>query len=680
MLRNGSSLSGRERNRCFLNTGGTRFANISSISGLDYPDDARAVGLVDWDGDGDLDMWLVNRTGPQARLMRNNTDGQGRYVSFRLRSDKVNRDGIGARVQLTAEGIDGIQTRTLHAGDGFASQTSKWLHFGLGDAGKITSVRVWWPDGQWEEFSGAGVDARYLLVQGSGKAQRQTPRGAVSLAAKTVPAAKSSDQARTHLATPLQLPALSWKTHDNKEQALDFSAYKGTLVNLWASWCQPCLKELAAFTKGKDQLQAAGLTVLPLSVDGLGDKRSDQASALRTMKRLRFPFQHGLATTELLGKLEIAAQEVYPMNLSLPVPTSLLVDRRGQLVAIYKGPVELDTLLADASKLLKGNTGDYAAAAPLSGRAYTRPGRRAYAKLAQEMLRAGFRDDAMAYLDRMSGMPGGESVKSADVLVNTGISFAKTGEWDKAEAQFRRSLKLNPDQEKAYYNLGLVYKDKKEWDSAEQHLRKALELQPDYTQAWFGLAEVLIGKKDRNGALAAYRKALEFDPFNGRFHNSLAIALAGGGDMDGAVDHFEKSIRYRPDSVRTRFNLSRAYIQQGRVADAVPHLDAALKLQPDMAPARRELIWILAASRNADLRNGTRALELAEAQIKQTRNPLTLQQLAAAQAETGRFDAALATTEEAIRLAGNKDPRIISQLRYTQKRYQNQQPFRHPKY
>ena len=68
LVRRGSTLSGFERNCAFLNTGTGRFANVSAVTGFDFLDDGRALAVVDWDQDGDLDIWVSNRTGPQVRL------------------------------------------------------------------------------------------------------------------------------------------------------------------------------------------------------------------------------------------------------------------------------------------------------------------------------------------------------------------------------------------------------------------------------------------------------------------------------------------------------------------------------------------------------------------------------------------------------------------------------------
>ncbi|MEE3179012.1 MAG: hypothetical protein VX317_04960, partial [Verrucomicrobiota bacterium] len=72
MINAGRSFSGQERNCIFLNPGSSqaargRFADVSSVTGLDFDDDARALSPVDWDHDGDLDLWISNRNAPRLR-------------------------------------------------------------------------------------------------------------------------------------------------------------------------------------------------------------------------------------------------------------------------------------------------------------------------------------------------------------------------------------------------------------------------------------------------------------------------------------------------------------------------------------------------------------------------------------------------------------------------------------
>ncbi len=106
LLHQGRSFSGREANRAFLNTGSGRFADISAASGLDFLDDGRAVAVADWDFDGDLDLWITNRTAPRVRFLRNNLKSESGHVAIKLQGNggSTNRDAIGARIELHLDG------------------------------------------------------------------------------------------------------------------------------------------------------------------------------------------------------------------------------------------------------------------------------------------------------------------------------------------------------------------------------------------------------------------------------------------------------------------------------------------------------------------------------------------------------------------------------------------------
>lgn len=200
MLARGGSLSGREPNTCFLNLGsrgdvGPRFADISGAARFDFHDDARAMALTDWDFDGDLDLWVLNRSAPQLRFLRNSKPDSGHYVAILLDAPVGvgNRDAIGARVEVELKGDADrgiVRARSVVAGSGFLSQSTRWLHFGLGAGGsgaekpEIVAVRVRWPDGSEQIAGPVASDRFYQWTLGAEPRQWEAP---ASLENRVVP-------------------------------------------------------------------------------------------------------------------------------------------------------------------------------------------------------------------------------------------------------------------------------------------------------------------------------------------------------------------------------------------------------------------------------------------------------------------------------------------------------------
>ena len=133
------------------------------------------MALSDWDHDGDVDVWLNNRNAPQLRFLENRIPSANDFLALRLAGVTCNRNAIGARVEVALRNPQrarwGLQ-QTVRAGDGFLSQSSKWLNFGLGQASEIDSVVVRWPGGASERFEGVTRNGRYILKQGVGKAEQ----------------------------------------------------------------------------------------------------------------------------------------------------------------------------------------------------------------------------------------------------------------------------------------------------------------------------------------------------------------------------------------------------------------------------------------------------------------------------------------------------------------------------
>jgi thiol-disulfide isomerase/thioredoxin len=369
LLLSGRSWSGRERNCCFLNTGGSRFADISAVTGLDFIEDGRAVATVDWDCDGDLDFWIVTRNAPQIRFLRNDLHNDHHFLAVKLQGRTCNRDAIGARLELYAEDSEKPRIQTLHSSEGFLSQSSKWVHFGLGTTDHINRLVVRWPDATVEEYRDLQVDRRYTIDQGGQPQTWDPPQGKVALVPTPLQVPASSAKARIVLEQRIPMPPMSYLSFEGKPLSLNDHPGQPLLINVWASWCEPCLVELADFKKHQDRLLSKGLKIVAVSVDGLEDgELRDATPALRVLETMQFPFDSGIAPETLAANLERAPGLVLNKRAPLPIPSSLLIDKQDRLAIIYTGPVSANQLESDLDLLEASTVELRAAALPFRGR------------------------------------------------------------------------------------------------------------------------------------------------------------------------------------------------------------------------------------------------------------------------------------------------------------------------
>ena len=94
------------------------------------------------------------------------TQGGGNWVQFKLTGTKSNRDAIGARITLTAGGLTQIQE--IDGGNGYAGQSTKRAHMGIGTAAKIDSMEIRWPSGLKEKIEGVAINKISRITEGKG--------------------------------------------------------------------------------------------------------------------------------------------------------------------------------------------------------------------------------------------------------------------------------------------------------------------------------------------------------------------------------------------------------------------------------------------------------------------------------------------------------------------------------
>jgi tetratricopeptide (TPR) repeat protein len=215
-------------------------------------------------------------------------------------------------------------------------------------------------------------------------------------------------------------------------------------------------------------------------------------------------------------------------------------------------------------------------------------------------------------------------------------------------------------------------------DEAERLYKRVLTLTPAFAAAYTNLGNVLSSRGDLQGAITQYQQALDLQPDSPLAHNNLGNAIMSVGKLDQALEQFREALRLDPRLPDAHYNAALVLEHTGQPSQAIQELKIAVDLSPDPRLAMTDLAWILATSRDDQLRDGREAVRLAEeaTAISQGSAPHTLDVLAAAYAAAGRFDEAIRTVQRAIAL--NPPPLVIQQLRNRKSLYEKHKRYVEP--
>ncbi len=638
LIRRGESLSGHERNGLFLNLGrgGSEpvFGQAAIAAGFDFDDDSRAICATDWDQDGDLDYWVQNRTAPRLRFYRNTTDTTvAKSIYFRLRGVQGNRDAIGARLILTA-GSRKLH-RTVKAGEGFLSQSSKGILFGLSGVSEADqqnlTLAIHWP-GRWlqpEVLTGLKSGHRYSLTEGTGRAEDLPPRNAVSLQPSKPEVPDWNATARIVLAVRHPLPEIIAQEIQPDSQPVDEPV--GTLYTFWSADCPASLRDVKKLASAAQELRAKGLRAVALNVDDLAARpTSDLSSPRSLLTEMKFPLAAAAITPEMAGTLDVFQRGYFGLRLPLPAPASFLVDSLGRLAVIYRQTIDPAQVAADAALLKLSFAERLAHACPLPGRweqapAPNSPSGQMLALMRENLLRP---------------------------AANYGESFLKQAPQLPAEEQ------PAPASLSRFCNrLADVYRLLGDKARIIGTYRQALQLDPEFVTAHTVLASI-AGQDGRLGEAEDHLSiAVRLRPRDAGIQNDLGILRAMQGHMTDAEANFRQALSLKPGFSDAAVNLARCLQQKGDVAEAL----AVLRPRSDALPVARALISLL-LSGPAALRNPVEARTLATRLISgPSPTAEDFEMLAASCTALGDQPAALEALKKALPLASESKRRELQQ-------------------
>jgi spermidine synthase len=241
----------------------------------------------------------------------------------------------------------------------------------------------------------------------------------------------------------------------------------------------------------------------------------------------------------------------------------------------------------------------------------------------------------------------------AETRTSLGVVLTSQGKFSEAVEQHRQAIRIAPDSPHAYNNLGGTFARQGKLAEALTCFSEALKRDPDFADAHFNMGNALAAQGYLDQAAEHFAAAIRLKPDFAEAYNNLGNAFLSRGRFDDAIAQYSAALRIQPDYALAQYGLGSALASQGRTREAIEHLARAVELSPDYTEALSGLAWMLATDGDARLRDGVRAVRLAERAREAAGgdNPLILDTLAAAYAETGEYERAAETARRAAELA-----------------------------
>jgi len=242
---------------------------------------------------------------------------------------------------------------------------------------------------------------------------------------------------------------------------------------------------------------------------------------------------------------------------------------------------------------------------------------------------------------------------SADAHSRLGVALSAIGQNEEASIHFQKALETHQIRPRVHYNIATLLLNSGHLDEAIAEFQKELQIQPGFVEAHNNLGIALTSKGEFDEALAHFQKALELDPHLRKVHHNIAMILLRQGQLDQAVAYLQKELQVNPASAEAHNDLGIAWSQEGKIDQAISEWQKTLELQPDNLNAYCNLVWVFATFPDDAIRSGAKAVALGEHALKLSgeKDPRIYRLLAAAYAENRQFDKAVETAQRGSELA-----------------------------
>jgi tetratricopeptide (TPR) repeat protein len=276
------------------------------------------------------------------------------------------------------------------------------------------------------------------------------------------------------------------------------------------------------------------------------------------------------------------------------------------------------------------------------------------------------------------------------IFVFAGCAWIQATFWKDSATLWTHALAVTSNNDVAHTNLGFFFERRGQLDDALAQYQTALQIRSGSGEGRYTMSTAIIhtnignalsGKGRFVEAISEYQKAIELRPDYTSARYNLGNVLLHQGKVDDAIAEWNTALSIQPDDAQTHTSLANAYLQRGSIRDAIDHYEKAIKAPVPSIFALNNLAWILSTCPDASVRDGAKAVALAgkAVQVSRIKSPIFVRTLAAAYAETGRFDEAIRTARRALQLARDQnDTDLANEIETDIGLYRDHTPLRDP--
>ncbi len=271
------------------------------------------------------------------------------------------------------------------------------------------------------------------------------------------------------------------------------------------------------------------------------------------------------------------------------------------------------------------------------------------------------------------------ALRSPQAYRELALAADAKGDWPEAATQFRKAVEMSPADAVLRLSLGMALNKAGEPRAALVELEEAVRLDPNRPRAHFTIGTILErGGRDRD-AIDHFTAAVTHAPDSGEGHLKLADALRRTGRLDASLAQYRRVLELDPEAETARFGEALALVRLARHQEARERLRVAMDRHAGQMAFPNALARLLATSPDDQVRDGRRALALAQALLTEHKTTAVAETMAMALAELGQFTLTAEWQNVAMTVATQAGrPDIAERMAANLARYQRHEPCRRP--